>query len=117
MTEAKPMIGGDPVTVANDRCTCAEVYGEDPDCVLHGVETDWALENTLPDDWQNQVLEQRHIIKSLTRDLAEARGKAIEECAKVADQFADNARSTSFGHMYTGVATAIRSLIQKDSTL
>lgn len=40
----------------NDHCTCLEVYGEDPDCTLHGVATDWAVENTMPLDWQQYVI-------------------------------------------------------------
>lgn len=27
------------------RCTCMEVYGEDPACVVHGRGTKWAEEN------------------------------------------------------------------------
>lgn len=47
------------------RCTCAEVHGEDPNCALHGVATEWALENILPRDWQEMVLEQAAELEKL----------------------------------------------------
>lgn len=47
------------------RCTCAEVLGEDPNCALHGVATEWALENILPRDWQEMVLEQAAELEKL----------------------------------------------------
>ncbi|MBL9070219.1 MAG: hypothetical protein JNM03_09535 [Sphingopyxis sp.] len=47
------------------RCTCAEVLGEDPNCDLHGVATEWALENILPRDWQEMVLEQAAELEKL----------------------------------------------------
>lgn len=50
---------------ANDHCTCAEVYGED---------TDWALENTLPDDWQNMVIGYRRRIADLARAALTTKG-------------------------------------------
>ena len=37
-------------------CTCCEIYGEDPNCALHGAATPWALENYLPSDWQELVI-------------------------------------------------------------
>lgn len=48
-----------------ERCTCAEVHGEDPNCALHGVATEWALENILPRDWQEMVLEQAAELEKL----------------------------------------------------
>lgn len=50
-----------------ERCTCMEVLGEDPNCARHGVETPWALENTLPSEWQNTVIELRAIIAKMER--------------------------------------------------
>lgn len=48
-----------------DECTCFEAHGEDPKCVFHGTATQWALENTTPENWQSQVLEQAQIIADL----------------------------------------------------
>lgn len=64
---------------ANDRCTCAECYGEDPGCALHGVETDWALTNTLPEEWQSMVLEYRYIIAELEARPAKHAGAELWE--------------------------------------
>ena len=52
---------------ANDHCTCLEVYGEDPDCKLHGIETAWALKNTMALDWQQIAIEYRRIADTAER--------------------------------------------------
>lgn len=54
------------------RCTCMEVHGEDPNCALHGIATAWALENTLPSDWQSQLLEAADEIAALRERMARA---------------------------------------------
>lgn len=41
-----------------------EVHGEDPDCVLHGVATDWAIKNMQPFEWRDLVLNLREEIAS-----------------------------------------------------
>lgn len=28
-----------------EGCTCMEVFGEDPECALHGLETEWGKAN------------------------------------------------------------------------
>lgn len=66
-------------SAANDRCTCAEVCGENPECTLHGVETRWALANTSPEDWQEQVLDLRRSHDEMTVFLG-SRGLWNEFC-------------------------------------
>lgn len=53
--------------VTPERCTCAEAFGEDPNCTLHGVETAWALENMLPSEWQTQVIELRQMLNEASQ--------------------------------------------------
>jgi hypothetical protein len=49
---------------ANDKCTCAECEGENPDCALHGIETAWALTGHFPEDWQGITIEYRDMFKA-----------------------------------------------------
>lgn len=63
---------GDRLHAANDRCTCMEVYGEDQNCSLHGIATEWALENTLPSEWQNNALEAADELTALRERLGAA---------------------------------------------
>lgn len=52
-------------------CTCLDVFGEDPDCVLHGIGTDhWAQED-------------ERVAEYIARVKAEER----ERCAKIVDGF------------------------------
>ncbi|MGN6290365.1 MAG: hypothetical protein ACTHNA_14015 [Sphingopyxis terrae] len=51
-------------------CTCAEVFGEDPNCPLHGVETEWAVLNTTGDEWRDQIIEARKVIADLEAQVA-----------------------------------------------
>lgn len=47
-------------------------------------------------------------VQAFARHAQQARMEERERCAKIADAFASNARTTSFAHMYQGVARAIR---------
>lgn len=67
--------------VALPVCSCAEVFGENPDCVRHGVATEWALENILPSDWQEMVLGYRRELTASEPLLAQARAQAVEDAA------------------------------------
>lgn len=81
---------------ANDHCTCAEVYGEHPECVLHGIETEWALKNTFPEDWQTYAVEMRDLYQDAEAKRAEAVDtlasyrKALEQAAAWFDEYADH---------------------------
>ncbi len=63
---------------ANDRCTCMEVHGEDPNCSLHGIATAWALENTLPSEWQTCAIEAADQLSAL-RERVEALEGALSD--------------------------------------
>lgn len=68
-----------------ERCTCAEVWGEDPECALHGTATAWALENTLPSQWQELVAEMADVHKSTSETLEACRASltaTAEACAE-----------------------------------
>jgi len=40
-------------------CTCLDYFGENPDCALHGIATEWALKNTSAAEWQEIASEYR----------------------------------------------------------
>ena len=55
------------------RCTCAEVYGEDPRCTMHGNATQWAIVNTTPEEWQDQAVNSLETIDMMDGKLAALR--------------------------------------------
>ncbi len=70
--------------VERQQCSCMEVHGEDPDCIFHGEETEWALANILPSDWQQRVMDlrtERDALESLTRSIPTDEG-AVERVAR-----------------------------------
>jgi hypothetical protein len=66
----------------DERCTCMEVNGEDPNCVFHGLHTAYALKHNFPEDWQSLAVEYRDMqrqaaqtIATLQAQLQDARGE------------------------------------------
>lgn len=70
---------------ANDRCTCMEVLGEDPNCNLHGTQTDWALANTLPSEWRDRVADLDQEVALLTSERDVFRTSLIATASAVAE--------------------------------
>ena len=105
------------ITQADRDCVCMEVFGEDPDCPIHGLDSDWALENLSAAEWQFEVarlrmqLHERHVIRIA----------ALEEAAKVCEaqqqtflspQYSTDQPMSSFGERFAcgRCAEAIRNL-------
>lgn len=58
-----------------------EVHGEDPDCPHHGEETAWAINNTMPHDWQQRVMDLRAERDALSAQLAITRPTPTDSAA------------------------------------
>jgi hypothetical protein len=74
------------------QCSCMEVHGEDPDCIFHGEETEWAVANILPSDWQQRVMDlraERDALEALTRSTPTDEG-AVERALEALDNAAEN---------------------------
>jgi hypothetical protein len=82
MTKPEPETVG--VRAANDRCTCAEVSGEDPRCKLHGIATDWALENMFVNDWQACAVDLLETV-----DMMDAKARPTPTSAPIESTLAD----------------------------
>lgn len=65
------------------QCTCLEVHGENPNCTLHGEGTTWALENTLPSEWQERNVELAEEKAALARSLKATAEAAAEHLQTV----------------------------------
>lgn len=51
---------------ALEPCTCAEAWGENPNCAQHGYRTAWALEHYTPEEWQEMVKERDEALSRTT---------------------------------------------------
>lgn len=113
----------------SDNCTCMEIFGEDPRCAMHGLETTWAAENVEGECWQESYLrrdfhrarlaELEAENEALRKQLATAREDALEEAARVAIHHSNyghvegNSRAFRIAYDPRDRAAAIRALKEK----